>query len=62
MRVKLFTKRGDLLQLEEEINRWLSDKNVSMSHSHIKQNYIYDGKDHMPCALISVWYDPDFEK
>jgi hypothetical protein len=62
MRVKLFTDRGDLPKLEEEINQWLSSKNVSISQSHIKQNYIYDTKDNMSHALISVWYEPDFEK
>lgn len=62
MRVKIFTNRGDLPKLEEEINEWLGNQNVSMSHSHIGQNYIYDSKDNMSCALISVWYEPDFEK
>lgn len=62
MKVKIFTNQGDASQLEEEINDWLSKKNISMSYSQIKQNYIYDGKDNMPCALISVWYEPDFEK
>jgi hypothetical protein len=62
MKVKIFTNRGDLPKLEEEINQWLGNKNVSMSHSHIEQNYIYDSKDNMSCALISVWYEPDFEK
>lgn len=62
MKVKIFTNRGDVPKLEEEINHWLSNKNVSISYSHIKQNYIYDSKDNMSCALISVWYEPDFEK
>jgi hypothetical protein len=50
------------VKLEEEINQWLNEKNVSLSHSHIKQNYVFDNKDNMFCALISVWYEPDFEK
>ena len=62
MRVKIFTGRGDVQKLEEEINQWLSGKNVSMSYSQIKQSYIYDSKDNMSGALISVWYEPDFEK
>ncbi|MDA8079172.1 MAG: hypothetical protein M0Z79_09580 [Nitrospiraceae bacterium] len=62
MKVKIFTNRGDAAKLEEEINQWLSDKNISISYSHIKQNYIYDGKDNMSCTLISVWYEPSFEK
>jgi hypothetical protein len=62
MKVKIFTSQGDALKLEEEINQWLSEKNVSPSYSHIKQNYIYDSKDDMLCALISVWYEPEFEK
>lgn len=62
MKVKIFTNRGDALKLEEEINNWLSEKNISMSSSQIKQSYTYDSKDNMSCALISVWYEPDFEK
>jgi hypothetical protein len=62
MKVKIFTTQGDALKLEEEINQWLNEKNVSLSHSHIKQNYVFDNKDNMFCALISVWYEPDFEK
>jgi len=62
MKVKIFTNRGDAAKLEEEINDWLSNKNVSISYSHIKQNYIYDSKDNISSALISVWYEPDFEK
>jgi hypothetical protein len=62
MKVKIFTNQGDALKLEEEINRWLGEKNVSLSYSHIKQNYIYDNKDNRPCVLISVWYEPEFEK
>jgi len=62
MKVKVFAHRGDASELEEEINRWLSDKNVSISSSHIRQNFIYDSKDNVSCALISVWYEPAFEK
>jgi hypothetical protein len=62
MKVKIFTNQGDALKLEEEINQWLSEKNVSLSYSHIKQNYIYDSKDNRFCALVSVWYEPVFEK
>lgn len=62
MKVKIFTNRGDGPKLEEEINHWLTDTNISISYSHIKQSYIYDSKDDMSCALISVWYEPDFEK
>jgi len=62
MKVKIFTNQGDALKLEEEINQWLSEKNVNVSSSHIKQNYIYDSKDNMFCALVSVWYEPQFEK
>ncbi len=62
MKVKIFTNQGDTLKLEEEINQWLREKNVSLSYSNIKQNYIYDSKDNMFCALVSVWYEPQFEK
>jgi type VI protein secretion system component Hcp len=62
MKVKIFTNQGDAPKLEEEINRWLSEKSVSLSYSHIKQSYVYDGKNNTFCALISVWYEPQFEK
>jgi hypothetical protein len=62
MKVKIFTNRGDVSQLEEEINRWLIDKNVSISYSQIKQSHIYDTKDNVSSTLISIWYEPDFEK
>jgi hypothetical protein len=62
MKVKIFTNRGDVSQLEEEINRWLMDNNVSSSYSEIRQNYIYDTKDNVSSALISIWYEPNFEK
>ncbi len=62
MKVKMFTNRGDAAKLEEEINQWLSDKNISISYSHIKQNYTFDSKDNVASALISVWYEPNFEE
>jgi hypothetical protein len=62
MKVKIFTNRGDVSQLEKEINRWLMDNNVSASYSEIRQNYIYDTKDNVSSALISIWYEPNFEK
>lgn len=62
MKVKIFTSEGDALNLEEEINQWLGDKKVSISSSHIRQNYTYNSKDNMFCTLISVWYEPIFEK
>jgi hypothetical protein len=62
MKVKIFTNRGDVSRLEEEINRWLIDNNVSAAHSEIRQNYIYDTKDNVSSALISIWYEPNFEK
>jgi hypothetical protein len=62
MRVKIFTNRGDVSRLEEEINGWLLDNNISMSHSQIKQNYIYDTHENVSSALISIWYEPKFEK
>jgi hypothetical protein len=62
MKVKIFTNQGAVPKLEEEINQWLSDKNVRLSSSHIRQSYTYDSKDNIFCAMISVWYEPDFEK
>jgi hypothetical protein len=62
MKVKIFTNQGDAPKLEEEINRWLNEKSVSLSYSHIKQSYVYDSKNNTFCALISVWYEPQFEK
>ncbi len=62
MKVKIFTSQGDEAKLEEEINQWLREKNVSLSSSQIKQNYIYDTKNNALCSLVSVWYEPQFEK
>ena len=62
MKVKIFTSQGDALILEEEINRWLGDKKVSISSSHIRQNYSYNSRDNVLCTMVSVWYEPDFEK
>lgn len=54
MKVKIFTNNGDAPKLEEEVNKWLSDNPVNISH--VKQSYAYDSKGDTFYTLISIWY------
>lgn len=54
MKVKIFTNEGDAPKLEEEINDWLSKSKADIQH--IKQSYVYDIKDNLFDALVSIWY------
>jgi hypothetical protein len=60
MKVKMFAGQGDVKELEKEVNRWLSENNVSVSNAQVKQSYVYDGKNDLFRILISLWYEADF--
>lgn len=57
MKVKMFTNQGDAPKLESEVNQWLSEHNIKISHSHIEQSYAYDSKGDVFYTLIYIWYD-----
>lgn len=53
MKVKIFSNDGNAPEMEIEINKWLSDKNIIIKH--IKQGNVID-KD-IISTVISVWYE-----
>jgi hypothetical protein len=60
MKMKMFTGKGDVSELEREVNQWLSENSVSPLNVQIKQSYAYDSKNDLLRILISLWYEADF--